>query len=246
MFEKQLTPAANGPTLFLNTFNFMSTTRTTPKAEETGQRILDSALALFREEGFEKATVRGIARRAGVATGAAYYYYPSKEAIVMDFYRRSCVEMQPRIEAALDGVKGLENRLRELIRAKLSYFAPNREVLRALLRNGADPRHPLSPFSAETKEIRDADIAWFGHILTGCGIRIPRDLEPELPGVLWLFQMGILFFWVIDDSTGQARTAQLLETAVKAVTALIRFSALPLLRPLRRTALQLIEIVKGD
>ena len=55
----------------------------------------------------------------------------------MDFYQRSCVEMQPRIEAALDHATGLEARLRELIRVKLVHFMPNRGVLRALLRNGA-------------------------------------------------------------------------------------------------------------
>jgi AcrR family transcriptional regulator len=105
--------------------------------------------------------MRAIAAKAGVATGAAYYYYPSKEAIVMAFYRRSCDEMQAGIHQALQGVSGLEDLLYELICAKIKYFQPNREVLRALLRNGADPRHPLSPFSSETREIREIDIAWF-------------------------------------------------------------------------------------
>jgi AcrR family transcriptional regulator len=224
----------------------MPPTKTTPKAEETGLRILDSALELFRQDGFDTATMRDIAARAGVATGAAYYYYPSKDAIVMAFYERSCDEMQPRLEAALDGVNGLENRLRELIRVKLAYFAPNRGVLRALLRNGADPKHPLSPFSPQTKPIRDIDLAWFRRILTDCGTRIPKDLDPHLPGVLWFFQMGVIFFWVIDESPAQARTERLLELAAKSVAFLIKASALPLMRPLRKTALQLIEVVAGD
>src|SRR2546421_3540091 len=123
----------------------MPSTKATPKAEETGRRILDSALTLFREEGFDTATMRDIAAKAEVATGAAYYYYASKDAIVLEFYQRSCAEMQPQIEAALLDVMGLERRLCELIRVKLAYFAPNRDVLRALLRNGADPKHPLPP-----------------------------------------------------------------------------------------------------
>jgi AcrR family transcriptional regulator len=213
-----------------------------PKAEETGSRILESALALFREEGFDKATMRDIARKAGVATGAAYYYYASKDAIVMDFYRRSCTEMQPAIEAALENAGSLTDRLQELIRVKLVHFAPNRSVLRALLRNGADPEHPLSPFSAQTKEIRDIDIDWFRRILIDCGIRIPRDLEPHLPGVLWFFQMGVIFFWVIDKSPDQTRTEALLKLASNSVATLIGLSALPLMRPLRKSAVQLIEI----
>jgi AcrR family transcriptional regulator len=223
----------------------MPPAKATVKAEETGSRILDAALDLFRQEGFESATMRDIAQKAGVATGAAYYYYPSKDAIVMDFYQRACSEMQPKIDAALQRSRGLEDRLRELIRVKLVHFAPNRGVLRALLRNGADPRHPLSPFSPETKEIRDIDIAWFGRILIDCGIRIPRDLEPELPGVLWFFQMGVIYFWVIDESPRQARTEKLLELASKNVATLVRLSSLPLMRPVRRLALELVETVKG-
>jgi len=215
------------------------------KSEETRQRICTAALALFHGQGFEAATMRDIARSAGVATGAAYYYFPSKDAIIMDFYRRSCVEMQPKIEDALKNATGLDRRLRELIGVKLAHFAPHRGVLRALLRNGADPKHPLSPFSPQTQEIRDIDIAWFRGILVECGVRIPKDLEPHLPGVLWFLQMGVIFFWVIDDSPEQAQSIRLLGLAAKSVTFLIRISALPLMRPVRKAALEMVEIVKG-
>lgn len=221
----------------------MPSSKPTPKSEQTSLKILDAALELFRQQDFDSATMRDIAEKAGVATGAAYYYYASKEAIVMDFYQRSCAEMQPKLGEAI-AAKGLEARLRALIHVKLDHFAPNRNVLRALLRSGADPKHPLSPFSRETKEIRDLDISWFSRILDDCGFRIPHDLSPFLPGALWFFQMGIIFFWVIDDSPRQARTARLLERAAKSVAALIRLSTLPLMRPVRKTAIELIEIVQ--
>src|SRR5579884_3970549 len=222
----------------------MPAPKPTPKAEETAQRILDAALELFRQQGFAAATMRAIAQKADVATGAAYYYYPSKEAIVMDFYERSWAGMQPQLGEALK-VKGLEARLRVLIQTKLDHFGPNRGVLRALLRTGADPQDPLSPFSEQTKAIRELDIWWFGKILEGCGLRIPKDLEPHLPGMLWFLQMGVIFFWVIDDSADQARTRRLLEVSVKSAVTLIRLSALPLMRPLRKTAIELVDIVTG-
>ncbi|HEY1240792.1 MAG TPA: TetR/AcrR family transcriptional regulator [Bryobacteraceae bacterium] len=219
--------------------------KTAPKSEDTRERILHAALELFQMRGFEAATMREIAEHAGVATGAAYYYFASKDAIVMDFYQRSCERMQPMIEAALRDASGLEERLRELIRVKLTHFAPNRGVLRALLRNGADPGYPLSPFSPQTKPIRDIDIDWFRRMLVDCGIRIPKDLQPHLPGVLWLFQMGVIFFWVIDESPGQERSDRLLRLAAQCVTSLIRVSSFPLLRPVRKTALELVGIVSG-
>jgi AcrR family transcriptional regulator len=214
-----------------------------PGAKETSEKIFQAALELFRTQGFENATMRDIARSARVATGAAYYYYPSKDAIVMDFYRRASKEMQPKIEEAITGVARFEDRLRNLITVKLAHFAANRSVLRALLRSGADPAHTLSPFSSQTKEIRDADIFWFRRILTDSGIRILRDLLPVLPGILWFFQMGVIFFWVIDGSPEQRRTGELLQLAATVVTKIVQLSALPFMRPVRKTALQIVKIV---
>jgi AcrR family transcriptional regulator len=228
--------------MFLNTFKPMPATA---KAEETATRILEAALSLFRQQGFDAATMRDIAAAAGVATGAAYYYYPSKEAIVLDFYQRTSEEMQPKIREALNGRSRLDARLRGLIDVKLQQFADNRAVLRALLRSGADPKHPLSPFGDNTAAIRETDLGWFREILVDCGFGIPRDLEPHLPGVLWFFQMGIILFWIVDDSPNQTRTTQLLNVAIPNVARLIRVSSLPLLRPVRKGAIEIVEIVKS-
>jgi AcrR family transcriptional regulator len=215
------------------------------KAVITERKILDAALDLFRSKGFEEATMRDVAAEAGVALGAAYYYYPSKDAIVLAFYQRSCTEMQPQIQDAIAKSAGnLEDRLKALIHVKLEYFAPYRGVLRALLKNGADPAHPLSPFSENNKSIREVDIVWFQKILSGCGIRIPQDLAPHLPDVLWMFQMGVIYFWITDESDGQHRTDRLLALGAKIVTSLLKIAGLPLTRPLRKIAVELIEIVK--
>ena len=216
------------------------------KAEITERRILDAALNLFRTKGFEETTMRDISAAAEVATGAAYYYYPSKDAIVLAFYQRSCVEMQSRIEDAIARAPGnLEDRLKALIQAKLQYFAPYRSVLRALLKNGADPAHPLSPFAENNKPIRDVDVAWFRKILVDRGTRVPRDLQPHLPDVLWMFQMGVIYFWITDDSPGQRRTGRLLALGAKIVATLLRIAGLPLTKTLRKVAVELIETVKS-
>jgi AcrR family transcriptional regulator len=220
--------------------------KTPHKSEITERKILDAALNMFQTKGFEEATMRDIAATAGVATGAAYYYYPSKDAIVLAFYERTCVEMQPRIEEAVaTSADNLEGRLKALIGAKLEYFAPYRGVLRALLKNGADPAHPLSPFSKNNKSIRDVDIAWFQKILNDSGIRVPQDLGPHLPDLLWMFQMGVIYFWITDDSHGQQRTERLLTLGAKTVTSLLKIAGLPLTRPLRKVAIELIETAKG-
>ena len=77
--------------------------KVTPKSEETRTRILAAALRVFRQRGFDEATMREVAAEAGVAVGAAYYYFDSKDAIVMAFYQRSQDEMAPALDAIPSG-----------------------------------------------------------------------------------------------------------------------------------------------
>jgi AcrR family transcriptional regulator len=58
----------------------------TEKGEQTRRLIFESALALFRQRGFEATTMQEVARHADVVKSAAYYYFPSKEAIVQAYY----------------------------------------------------------------------------------------------------------------------------------------------------------------
>ena len=57
--------------------------------ERTRELILGTALDLLRELGYEETTMRGIANRAGVSLGNAYYYFRSKEQLIQAFYAHS-------------------------------------------------------------------------------------------------------------------------------------------------------------
>ncbi|HEV2689289.1 MAG TPA: TetR family transcriptional regulator [Bryobacteraceae bacterium] len=223
-----------------------ATVRSTPKAEETRGRILNAALSLFRERGFDQTTMRDIARAANVAIGAAYYYFESKEALVMSFYGEASQSMHEQIEQALGRKTDLKARLRAVIDVKFEYFGPNRKFLGALLRHAADPEHPLSPFSAETREIRERDMQHFSEALEGSNLRLPEDLAPHLPELLWLYQMGLILFWIYDRSPAQARTERLVDKSLGIVTGMLKLVKSPFLRPVRRIAVELLEGVSAE
>ena len=216
--------------------------RVTPRAEDTRRRIYDAAMELFREKGFEQTTMRDIAEKADVALGGAYYYFASKEAIVLDFYRMMQEESHDGILEALQSERKLKDRLRCIIEKRLELFAPNRKFCAALFRHAPDSKDPLSPFSEETRPIRERAIEELRIAVEGGDVKVSADLQPRLPYLLWLYQMGIILFWIYDRSPGQARTEKLMEKSMGVVIGLIRLSGLPLMRPLRRKVLELIEI----
>lgn len=216
---------------------------TTAKAEETRTRILDAALRLFRERGFGETTMRDVAAEAGVATGAAYYYFRSKEDLVMAFYLRTADEARERLAAALAKTKDLRKRLRAMIDLRFEQFAEHRDLLSALLKAGVDPREPLSPFGKETKDVREATIEWYARALDGSDVSVPRDLEPHLPRLLWLYHMGLIYFWIIDESPEQRRTSLVVDATLDLVVRLVKAASLPLMGPLRKRAVNVLRAV---
>jgi AcrR family transcriptional regulator len=216
-----------------------------PKSEATRKQILSAALELFRKQGFEAATMREIARSAGVATGAAYYYFDSKDAIVLAFYDQAQRDMAPLLEQTLLETRDLEECLRRMIRIKLEYFDPSRAFLGALSAH-SDPQHPLSPFSEQSRPIRESDIGFFARAVDGSRSRLPDDLKTHLPRLLWMYQMGLILFWIYDRSERQANTDALLNKSLRVVVRLMKLSAMPLMRPVRRMVIDLMDTAMGE
>ncbi len=69
----------------------------TQKAEQTRQRILDSALKLFATKGYEKTTLRDIAAEAGSSLGLTYRYFARKEELVLSLYRQLARDLETQV-----------------------------------------------------------------------------------------------------------------------------------------------------
>ena len=224
----------------------MTAANSIKKSEVTRARILDAALDLFRRHGFEETTMRGIAAAAGLSLGSAYYYFQSKEDLVMAFYERAIDAMTPRMEAALSGANHFEGKVEALMAVKFEYFQPNRTFLGALLRHSADPQNRLSPFSEATRHIRERDQAYFARVIDGSrDVRVPTELAPHLPKLLWLYQMGLILYWINDRSPGQRQTRMLRKKSLALLVSGLKIAGFPLLKPLRSKIVDLIVLAEG-
>jgi AcrR family transcriptional regulator len=207
---------------------------------ETRQKILRSALEMFRERGFDGATIREVAKRAGVALGAAYYYFPSKEAIVQEYYDAVGNEHALGVRAAFEGGQlELEDRLRVVYHQKLEILRNDRRILGALFRYTGEPGHPLSIFGRGTQENREKSMELFRLALEG--EKLPEDLQAALPLMLWALQMAMLLYFLYDESPEQRRTHKLIDSCVGIVVRLLSLARLPLLKPFRGALFTLLR-----
>jgi AcrR family transcriptional regulator len=218
----------------------------TDKGQQTRASILEAALEMFREQGYEQTTMRAIADRAGVALGNAYYYFHSKEHLIQAFYGRTHEEHLRNCDSLLAEETDLKARLLGVMRTKIATVEPYHQFAGKLFKTAADPRSPLNPFSDESDPVRQESVALFETIVTGSTIRVPKDLMVELPYMLWLYHMGIILFWIHDSSPRRVRTHRLLDRSVDILARLIALASNPLMRPLRRSALRLMSELRQD
>ena len=69
------------------------------QARQTERNILQAALTLMRERGFDKVSIRDICKQAGITTGAFYHHFPSKESLL----NKGFAPLDDYMEAALRG-----------------------------------------------------------------------------------------------------------------------------------------------
>lgn len=98
------------------------------------EAILEAAIRVLVERGYEGATTIAIAERAGISVGSLYQYFPNKESIVAALVEEHARQIIACIEAALGKVDGADPRqvLRAVIHAGIEAHrldAPLHKVL---------------------------------------------------------------------------------------------------------------------
>src|SRR6266568_3032348 len=181
--------------------------------EPTGELILKTALKLFRRGGFEVTTMRDIAREAKVA---AYY----------DQVQHQHVE---RVREELKGKNGLRERLGVVMHSKLEILRDDRMFLGALFRYTGDPQHPLSVFGKGTQSQRAHSVSIFQDAIADTNVS--EELRQLLPLALWLGHLGMILFFLYDESEEQQKTHRLVDAVLDLLAQVVELASSALVRP---------------
>lgn len=202
------------------------------RGEETRAKILSAALALFRRYGFAGTTMRQIAESAGVALGGAYHYFPSKEALVLAYYEETQRRSSVAAAAAFASSTDPRARLGAVMHGKLDVIAKDRKLLAGIFHGIADPSSPTSIFGETTSIVRADSLRLFEEALATSLEYEALSVESRSVVVLafWSLQMGVLLFFVHDESPGQKKTRDLTDKTLDLVCEMLPLA--PTLAPL--------------
>jgi len=155
----------------------------TPRGEERRRQLMDYATVRFAGNGYHPTSVAEIVTGLGVGKGVFYWYFESKEELLLEILKEAMNSIRRAQQQAIRGVDDPVRRIELGIAASARWTADHREVhqvtqfaateerFRPAIRRGRDiavedMRRHLHD-GIERGIIRDMDVDYIGHAILG-------------------------------------------------------------------------------
>jgi AcrR family transcriptional regulator len=187
------------------------------KKETTRSRIVAAALTLFQVKGFDATTTKAIARKARVAEGTVFNYFPTKEDIALYFLEQEVEQAMAAVRANARLRKApLEEKLFVLVQTQLEFLTPHERFIGSAFVHALMPGSKLGLFSPSAQALQFRYLA-FVQELVDEAIRRGEITAAGwwTPHVFWIYYLGILLYWLHDTSPGKQQTLAFLDRSLK-------------------------------
>jgi len=96
---------------------------------ESRKRILDAAMAVFSRQGYANASIREIAKTAGISVGGLYLYFRNKEELYLSFIRDGMNDMMRKTEVIVESRKSPTRTLYDFLKVHIDSAIKHRELI---------------------------------------------------------------------------------------------------------------------
>jgi AcrR family transcriptional regulator len=193
------------------------------KKAENRRSIISTAVELMGDKGFKAATMRQIAKAAGLGEATIYNYFPTKEAILYAYYEDHMLACIDQLKAVPEfETFTLQEQLQTFFDTSLSLYLSDRafveETFRlALLGASRDWPHIRPIRAAFLSAVQDMLVA-----AEEVG-EIPAQVFQELLGQLFMdAYIGVVLYWLGDRSEGFENTSVLLDRGLDLTCAMLK------------------------
>lgn len=168
---------------------------------ENRNKIILSAVDLITSKGLKAATMREIARQAGLGDATIYNYFPTKEAIVYGYYEDKFNAVTQQLKKIEDfNEYTFQEQLQTFFETTFELFLPDREFLEKTFKTTF---FALSQHYNRIRPIKEKFMAIVEDIFKAAidvG-EIPDQVFGELTiQFFWEYYIGIVIYWLKDDT----------------------------------------------
>ncbi|MEH0156728.1 TetR/AcrR family transcriptional regulator [Limibacter armeniacum] len=164
--------------------------------EQTKKRLMEVGLELFAEQGFYSTSISKIAKEAGMAKGAMYHYFESKDELLKSIIEMGMAEMGEMM-AVLEMPMPAKEKLEKVIRMTVK-MVEEQPRLWKLLSSLMLQTHQSPLVTALVKPMEQKGTELFVIMLSELGIENPKEEAYVLAGAI----DGILFHYIMAWERG--------------------------------------------
>ena len=190
--------------------------------EKTKIKILQSAVDLIIEKGFDNASLREMAKNAGVSNPTIYNYFPSKEKLLYAYIEQKHKEAIASIQKIDDfHTYTLREQLQTLIETELELYLEDREFIIQI----ADMVFHASGLKMGKLYETNALFIETVDEMLNVAIDAEEIQEPpfrnHLPKLFWDYYIMVIAYWVKDESEMFENTTQFIDHSLGVTEALL-------------------------
>ena len=151
-------------------------------AEIRRAQIMEAAAAVFAEKGYQRATVKEIATRAGVAPGTIYLYFENKRDLLLAIADHLIGQAWGQTQAQMTQVDA-ESYIAAVLRNTLCFVQQNKSLIQALITEIWTDDHLQDQFFGQIlAPIFEAGVGYL-QAQVAAGISRPCQVEIVIPTV---------------------------------------------------------------
>jgi AcrR family transcriptional regulator len=171
--------------------------------------------------------MKGIARKAGVGDATIYNYFPSKEKLLYGYFEEGHkLLIKDMLEIDDFNTFTLQEQLQTYMESGLDRMTADREFVQEAFKLAYS-----SPMSSISNSItaRKLFVGAVTDMLTAAievGEIPDQPFQDLLPALLWDYYLGIIAYWLKDDSAGFVRTSELLDLSLGTIVHVLQVDLL--------------------
>ncbi len=161
-------------------------------ADVLEERLFQTAMLRFRDDGYEQTTLGSIAHQCGATLDELYARFPQKESFIVRLYEQLAFDLESRVTELPVGP--VAERFRQMMHYKLRAVRAHRSLLQHLLPVMVDPTNRLGVLGPQTNRIRVRVQAIF-EVIVICASNAPSSEADAQQLIHWLYagHLGLVF-----------------------------------------------------
>lgn len=155
------------------------------------QKIFDGAIDLFSEYGYRKVDMKMISKKAGIAVGTLYNYYPNKKDLYIHVFRRSWKDTFHKLDRVMEERIDNKEIIRKFIYTLYDEISKRKGLGGELLKENVIDKEDKDTIFYIKEELMKKIEVLINNVKEVEGLKLDEGMERRLAGSLFFLIIGM-------------------------------------------------------